>query len=410
MEYPKLRPVEAFPYNEPGKEGICLRDPSNITDTILVVPHHLFEIIRLFDGRHSLLDVQTVYAKRHGNIPLKEQIEGVINTLDKAMLLESERFTQFLKDLKEEFRRSSIRKAAFAGKGYDSDPGKLRQQIDTFFTSDGGPCKPGGKRSGKKSKNVVKGAVLPHIDFDRGGPCFAWGYKEIEKSSNARCFILLGTSHGDMNGLFSVTKKDFETPFGLLRTDKEIVTAIEKAGGKGFFKGEFAHKNEHSLEFQAIFLHYLYDGKRDVSIVPVLCSSFHEMIKDGKSPSSVQEVNDFIETLKGVIKGNGKDVFLIASADLSHVGPRFGDPLPLTSQDLQKIAEEDMDMIRFIENVDAEGFFHSIQKDGDRRKICGLSPIYVLLKVLDASRGKLLKYEQWPDPRGMVSFASIGLY
>ncbi len=67
-------------------------------------------------------------------------------------------------------------------------------------------------------------------------------------------------------------------------------------------------------------------------------------------------------------------------------------------------------MIKFIENVDAEGFFRSIQKDGDKRKICGLAPIYVLLKLTETSRGKLLKYEQWPDPMGMVSFASICLY
>lgn len=410
MEYPKLRPVEAFPYDVPGKEGICLRDSSNLTDMVVILPYHLFEIIRLFDGRHSIIDIQTAYARRHGEILFREKIEGIINKLDEAMLLESNKFHQFLNNLKDEFRRSDLRKTFFAGKGYESDPARLRQQFDAFFASDGGPGRSTGTMPEQKPKDRVKGAVLPHIDFGRGGPCFARGYKEIEESSDAKCFILLGTLHGATDGLFTLTKKDFETPFGTLRTDKEIVTALEKDIGEKLFRDEFAHTTEHSIEFQTTFLHYLYDGKRDISIVPILCSSFHEMINNGASPFSVREVSDFVETLKGAIKDYGSEVCLLASADLSHVGPRFGAPSPLTDQDLQEIAREDTNMISFVEDIDAEGFFNSIRKDGDKRKICGLSPIYILLKAIDASRGKLLKYEQWPDPMGMVSFASICFY
>ncbi len=410
MEYPKLRPIEVS-HDAPGKKGFILRDPSNLTDMILAVPYNVFEIMGLFDGKHSILDIQTAYARRYGTILSREQIEGLISKLDEGMLLESERFQQFLNGLKDEFGRSDLRKAAFAGKGYEGDPVKLGQQLDSFFTSDGGPGRPpGGARPAERPKDSVKGAVLPHIDFVRGGPCFAWGYQEIEESSDARCFIVLGTSHGETEGLFTLTKKDFETPFGVLRTNREIVAAIEKDGGEKLFQGEFAHRAEHSIEFQAVFLNYLYDGRKDISIVPVLCSPFHKMINDGTSPSSVQEVGDFIETLQSAIKESGREVFLLASADLSHVGPRFGDPLPLTKHNLQEIAQEDLDMIRLIEDVDAEGFFFSIQKDGDRRKICGLAPIYLLLKLIDTSRGKLLKYDQWPDPMGMVSFASICFY
>lgn len=411
MEYPKLRPIEIFPFDDEGKQNVCLRDPSNLSEAMVVISPQVLEIISLFDGKHSVLDIQTAYARRYGTILPREQIEGIIAKLDEGMLLESDGFLRYMTDLKDKFRRSETREAAFAGKGYESDPVGLRKQLDRFFTSDGGPDKSPTTRPKKKSSSgSVKGAVLPHIDLERGGPCFAWGYKEIGESSNAQCFIVLGTAHGHADGQFVLTKKDFETPFGILRTDKEMVNALEKAGGEELFKEEFVHKNEHSLEFQAIFLSYLYDGNKDITILPVLCSSFQEMIHSGVSPSSVREVSDFIETLRRVIRESGREVFLLASADLSHVGPRFGDPLPLAEQDLQEIAREDLDMIRFIENVDAEGFFRSIQKDGDKRKICGLAPIYVLLKLTETSRGKLLKYEQWPDPMGMVSFASICFY
>ena len=43
------------------------------------------------------------------------------------------------------------------------------------------------------------------------------------------------------------------------------------------------------------------------------------------------------------------------------------------------------------------------------RSICGLSPIYALLRTLGESVGRLKRYGQWPDPDGVVSFASVVL-
>jgi hypothetical protein len=44
--------------------------------------------------------------------------------------------------------------------------------------------------------------------------------------------------------------------------------------------------------------------------------------------------------------------------------------------------------------------------DGDRRRICGASPIYALLRALPGARGRLLRYSQWPDPQGAVTFCA----
>jgi len=48
-----------------------------------------------------------------------------------------------------------------------------------------------------------------------------------------------------------------------------------------------------------------------------------------------------------------------------------------------------------------------VAKDGDSRRICGLSPIYTLLRCLPGGSGRLLRYAQWPDPQAVVTFASI---
>jgi hypothetical protein len=64
-------------------------------------------------------------------------------------------------------------------------------------------------------------------------------------------------------------------------------------------------------------------------------------------------------------------------------------------------------MLAAVEAGDAAAFFESVRQDGDRRRICGLSPIYTLLRMLDGTRGTLRRYDQWPDPQGVVSFASV---
>jgi hypothetical protein len=62
-----------------------------------------------------------------------------------------------------------------------------------------------------------------------------------------------------------------------------------------------------------------------------------------------------------------------------------------------------------VEAGDPRAFFEAVARDGDRRRICGYSPIYATLRVLGRSRGRLHRYGQWPDPQGVVSFASLTL-
>ena len=63
-------------------------------------------------------------------------------------------------------------------------------------------------------------------------------------------------------------------------------------------------------------------------------------------------------------------------------------------------------MLTAVEAGDPDAFFESIARDGDRRRVCGLSPIYTALQLL-RREGKVLKYGQAPDPNGTVTFASV---
>jgi AmmeMemoRadiSam system protein B len=403
MDNPKLRELEVFLVSESGRKMIGLRDPLNFSSDIMAVPQPLYLLLTLLDGHHSIVDIQAEYMLRHGELIYRETIEQILEKLDACLFLDNENFCAKREEIENAFRQADTRPATITKRNYNNSLEKLTEQIDGFFTHHDGP----GPIETEKAGTSVKGIIAPHIDFQRGGPCFAWAYKELSEKADADVFIIFGTAHARTEETFVATYKDFETPFGIVPCERDLLKRIENEVSGDLFKDEFVHRGEHSIEFQSIFLGYLFNGRRNISIVPILCGSFHELIASRTSPMDNEVVADFVAAVKSAVAGYGKKVAYVAGADLAHVGPRFGDPHPISDDFLKLLEADDLRMLASLQKADAEGFFSAIQSDGDRRKICGLPPIYTMLSVMQPGSGKLLKYQQWPDPEGTVTFASL---
>lgn len=408
MDYPKLRPVNVFPVQMSGKKVVCLQDPLNVSEKTLFLPPPLYFVVSLFDGNHSVLDIQAEYMRQFGELLYRDRIEAIIREMEEACFLEGTRFEEALRKKEETFRQASTREASFAGKSYEKDPLSLVRQIEGYFKDGEGPGLP----EGKKGAGDLQGAVVPHIDFHRGGVCYAFGHREIGERSDASCFIILGTAHGPMKRFFALTRKAFETPLGVLETEQSLVDAVQSRCSDDLFEDEGAHRSEHSIEFQCVFLRYLSGEKRPPRIVPILCGSLHEAIARRVSPMELQPVREFIEALRESLASWPEKVCVIASADLAHVGLQFGDRYGVGEYDLPRLEQEDREMLQHVERGDGEGFFSSVAREQDRRRICGLPAIYTLLQTLGPSRGRVLKYGQalTRETQSVVTFASLGLY
>ena len=408
MEYPKLRNINVFPIQGSGQTMLCLQDPQNISDKALFLTPPLYFIVALFDGQHSILDIQAEYMRRFGEFLYTERLQEIVAQLDEALFLEGQRFQEAWRQKEESFKRSSFREAAFAGKSYEKEPDKLRAQLEGYFTGAGGSGAPGEK----KGRNGLKGVVAPHIDFQRGGFCYSFAHREIWEGNSSLCFIIFGTAHTPMENPFCLTRKDFITPLGTLNVDKELVDAIQSQCPDDLFKDEGVHRSEHSIEFQCIFLRYLYPEPIPLKIVPILSGSFHEAIEQGISPMEFKPIRQFIDVLKEAVLTLGREVCFIASADLSHMGLQFGDREGISEYGLRVLSQEDQEMLEYAKKMDGEGFFSSIARERDRRRICGLPAIYTMLKILETREGKLLKYGQAfaPETQSVVTFASLAFY
>lgn len=401
---PCLRMLEAFPLQHDGQRLIALRDPAGFTDQVALLPIPILDLVSLFDGEHSVAEMREILAKRHGEAPTVEQIMSLVEQLDESGFLESERFAARRRAIEEAFRLSPVRPAAHAGGAYASEPEALRRQIASFFEhADGpGPAPP----IVPAGAPAVRGLLAPHIDFHRGGPTYAWAYRELLARTEADVFVILGTCHAGMGDPFAITLKPFETPLGPVPVDRDFFEALQRRAGQDLLASESAHRGEHSIEFQTVMLKALLGERRPFTILPVLVSFLHEAVLMRRDPEADVRIPRFIDALLGTMAASGRRVCLIGGVDLAHVGPRFGDPEANSAESLAAVAAADRSMLEAVTAGEPTGFFGSVLADQDARRICGLSPIYTFLRALPGVQGRLLRYSQWPDPEGAVSFCA----
>ncbi len=407
MDKPRIRPVEAFPIEQSGQTYICLRDPSGYAPDPILLGMGAYFIIILFDGLNDRRAIQLAFSKRFGELLPDDKLDDLVAALDNAYFLDSPRFRERVREVRDEFARAPERAASHAGLCYASEPAALCREIEGYFAPPEGPGIGNGRKQGR-----IAGLIAPHIDPRRGAAAYAHAYGELRMHEPPELVIILGTSHyGGGPELFSATRKDYATPLGAARTDREFVDRIAAhyAGGD-LFGDELLHRNEHSIEFQALFLKWAL-GDREFSIVPILVSSFHEMVLRGTLPSEDRRVASFLDAIGTELEKEKRRVLIIGGVDFAHVGRKFGDEFSADEGVAERVKREDMGLIEFIRRGDPQGFFGDIARDRDARRICGLSPMYTQLELLRGRAGRLLKYgiAMEPDTGSAVSFASLAI-
>jgi AmmeMemoRadiSam system protein B len=222
-----------------------------------------------------------------------------------------------------------------------------------------------------------------------------------------------------MRQLACVSQKDFQTPLGVVQTDRQFAERMAEhlAGSVAgreldLLEDETAHRHEHSIEFQVVFLQYLLGGKREFRIVPILVGSFQEFITEGISPDQTPELEALVAAIRAAAAAHGPGVCYVSGADLAHVGRRFGDEWLLDRGRLDEQEEDDRRLLEAACGGDAAAVFEHVARQEDRRRICGLGPTYLMLRAVEPARGRLLRYDQAVEEDGTscVSFASVAYY
>lgn len=382
---PILRYIDAIPSSYQGKPVLLLRDPIGFCEEIVILPQHMGILLLLLDGKHTLEDVQKEISKHFKKeIPL-EEIKKIIEFLDDKGLLWSKKFEEIKNKAYEKWLSLRVRPMAHANQAYPLSPAEAKFFVEDILKL----------AKEDTSSNPPKVLIAPHIDLRLGARGFAESYSRFKIPTGAR-IIILGVGH-HLDYPFSVLTKDIATPFGIVRNDKGGFFYLANSKKIQLFPDHMAHKLEHSIEFQLLFLHYLL--KDEFVVLPILMGPLVTLIQNEKL------VKDLAIALSELIDDQ---TYIVLGIDFCHLGLRYGDPFSASFEHGQKAIELDKKLIELSFNGNSKELLELI-KENEKMKICGNSCLYLLSLILEniKLKGNCEIYYQDVIPFGQGSVVSI---
>jgi MEMO1 family protein len=408
---PALRAVESIvvPDRQHGRV-LVLRDPQGVTAAHAVIPPALVAVVSRFTGTASCEQIAREASGELGQPVPVDVVVRLADELERGLFLQGPSFRAARARVEREFAAASVRPASHAGGAYHGDGRALERYIDdSCLARANGAAAPGQGR--------LVGLIAPHIDPWRGAVGYGHAYGAMRASlpPDADTFVVFGTSHAPMREPFALCRKAFGTPLGPVDADAESIDSLAAlADGFDPYADQFNHKREHSLEFQVVFLKHLLKG-RPFRIVPVLAGLGTQQAT-GEAPDTDARIARFIGGVRAMVEARAGRVVVVAGADLAHVGPRFGDSRAYDTEQRTNLERADRMSLEHAVALDASGFWSHVVSDLDERRVCGLAPIWSLLRSVGSNSGgttgHLLHYEQTvdEDDGSIVSHAAIGFY
>jgi len=401
---PRLRAdLDVMPSPLPEQPGLVIRDPFRFSTVTLVVPPLLARCLGCFDGRHDEGDLRATLARLAGRVSVEDAAKNLMTALHEAGFLDDERFAELRAARLEEIARAPERPAAHVGSGYPAQAAPLTERLRGYF----GAAPPDG--SGAPGRGPTRAIAAPHVSPEGGSTTYARAYAALPPDAGEKVFVVLGTSHYGEPDRYGLTRKPFATPFGAARTEVGLVDALVAAAPGAVTLEDPCGFVEHAIEFQVVFLQYLY-GPR-VRILPVLCGAFVHGPRAGAHPEASEHVARFVGALGELAAREGDRLTFVLGVDFAHVGRRYGDAQAARAHagPLAEVAARDRARVERIAAGDAGGFWELVTERGDDDlKWCGTSPLYTFLRAVPEARGRLCGYDQWNiDEASVVSFGAI---
>ncbi|MBX7218784.1 MAG: AmmeMemoRadiSam system protein B [Blastocatellia bacterium] len=414
---PRLRHLNVIPVELNGERLIAIQDPQQFTEPI-AVSEALGVILLLCDGLHTPQAIHQLLVSRLGAKISLPEVLALLEKLDEWLLLDSDRFAAHSRRIKQEFISAPVRPGVHAGASYPAEPKALQARLDEILAA--------APETEIPEKKLV-GLIAPHIDLRVGGRAYAPAYRTLHQGLTERLetgqpltVIILGTSHYGGEGLFIGSRKDFETPLGRIGCDTEFLDRLETRLGNSISADDTAHRQEHSIEFQVVFLQHLFGPQiaaGQLKIVPLLVTSFQALLDENFPQKKADEraYQAFVAALRTTLTDPASgQTCLLVGGDLAHIGRKFGDPFDAVEM-LDQVAKADAELLEVVCTGNASALLAHIARDQDARKVCGFPPMLTLLDVLDTfgnCEGRMLHYEQWHEEAtsSAVTYASWAFF
>ncbi len=398
---PRLRSsLDVFPSPDPEQPGLLLRDPLNYTDDILIIPPIYISALQMLDGKHTESEVQTQLTQVIGRQFPIHPLHEFLAVLQQSGFLETVEFNQMRAEKHAAFAALPLRAPSHAGAAYPADTFELRATLDSYLMTIVPP-----------NPQPIIGIAAPHVSPEGGVQCYAAAYNRLrglKDQLRGKTIVILGTSHYGEPDKFGLTRKPFQTPYGTIQTDTELVDWLLERAGDAINIEDYCHSVEHSIEFQALFLRHVLGT--NFKILPILCGAFLQSFLSGKPPEETDPNRRFFEALGELAELHQDRLFWVLGIDLAHIGQRYGDPIEARAEQgfMQEVRTKDLARLRHVCEGNSGEFLELVLPNYDELKWCGFTPIYTFLQAIKNVRGNVMLYDQWNiDPGSVVSFTAL---
>ena len=386
---PHVRPFQPVGVEKDKQVGVGLRDPMNLTGRMMVVPPQAVALVHSFQGEHTVHQISEAT-----KIPI-EQLSQLVANLDESGLLWGPTFDRLEREAMERTRAAGAFPAAgskFAGDTRDAAAARIGSLLADAEDPELGAG--------------VLGIIAPHLDLERGGINYAAAYKAALGAPRPDRVVVLGTNHFGLGDGVVATRLGQDSPFGVVPSDAALADLLGRELGDRLFKDEADFLGEHSVQFHMPWIAHTLPG------VPVFAAlvpdPMRAMIADDGARASFSEFRSALRDAIGALPGR---TLVVASADLSHVGPAFGDPGPVGAQVRKQVEEIDRGLLAEYASGDMEAFIQSVRGAGNATRWCSVGNMAAAL-FATAGAPELIQYGQSPeslDPQGTALITSAAM-
>lgn len=386
---PHLRNFQPLPIEREGQRLAGLRDPTLISQQMMVLPPQAIQLVASFDGSRSLAEISRTFG-----VP-QEALTDLARKLDEIGMLWGPTYEGLERDLRGRLRTSGRFPSPHASQ-WGASESECRGRLDSLLADAEDP----------ELDAPVLGLVVPHLDPERAAPVYAAAYRAIQGAPNPDRVVLLGTNHFGAGDGVTATRLGFDSPLGVVEPDLAVVDDLVSRLGDRVLKDELDHFGEHSIQLHLPWIRHLC-GNAPIVALLVPDPTVAMLADDGERASAAELNSALAESLR---RAGGRSLF-IASSDLSHVGPQFGDPRPVDEQQQDEVEQHDREMLSVYMEGAPDRFTAALAGGGNATRWCSIGSMAAALALARPRSVELIEYSGSLDSRrlALVSCAAMAL-
>ncbi|MCA9306319.1 MAG: AmmeMemoRadiSam system protein B [Phycisphaerales bacterium] len=427
---PRLRQVEGFPFQQEEKVLLGLRDPHQVSREMVFVAPQAQHILPHMNGANSLDDI----AEAVGHGLTSEMLKPFVAQLDQACLLFGPRFDALVRDMRAEFDASG---SLPSGASADMADALTAQKLGEAAT-DEAKAQHGAanlieamdkwfEEAGKMIdlpiiEQLPTAIVAPHLDYFRGWINYAAMYAPLRGLPRPDRVVILGTNHfGFATGVCGCDK-GLETPLGACDFDGDFAALVNKHLGSEnaakLIEHRYDHDREHSIELQLPWIQHVFGADESGAFPRVYAALIHDPTRnagqsyDGKG----LDLDVFVDALRAALSEAPGRTLVVSSADLSHVGPMFGDQINLVEESeerkqfLKNMEETDRRLTTLLRTGKVDEMIASLAWEQNATRWCSAGNLSAMMRATGAEELKIVNWVAARDSQGAGIVSSIAAY